>query len=66
MRQFPYAQRTHPSIHRGDAAQQQQQQQSLPQRDTMSDMQEQFSKFAESTFLSRAFVPDSPRCLRSA
>ncbi|KAN0111447.1 hypothetical protein V8E52_008470 [Russula decolorans] len=47
MRQFPYAQRTHPSIHRGDAAQQQQQQQSLPQRDTMSDMQEQFSKFAE-------------------
>jgi hypothetical protein len=37
MRQFPYAQRTHPSIHRGDTAQQQQQ--SLLRRDTMSDMQ---------------------------
>ena len=50
MRQFPYAQRTHPSIHRSDSAQQQQQQQeSLPQRDTMTDMQEQFSKLAEST-----------------
>jgi hypothetical protein len=51
MRQFPYAQRTHPSsAYRGDATQQQQQQQqSQPQRDTMSDMQEQFSKLAEST-----------------
>jgi hypothetical protein len=41
MRQFPYAQRTHPSIHRGDTAQQQQQQQqqSLRRWDTMSDMQ---------------------------
>ena len=53
MRQFPYAQRTHPPVPRGDAAQQQQQQQQQqlpPQRDTMSDMQEQFSKLAESTF----------------
>jgi hypothetical protein len=53
MRQFPYAQRSHPTAYRGDAAQQQQQQQQqqqpLPQRDTMSDMQEQFSKLAEST-----------------
>jgi hypothetical protein len=52
MRQFPYAPRTHPSsAQRGDAPQQQQQQQqqSQPQRDTMSDMQEQFSKLAEST-----------------
>ena len=84
MRQFPYAQRTS-SIHRGDTAQQQQQQQqqqSLPQRDTMSDMQEQFSKLAESTFrflLDPESVPsensilypaslarDSPRCLNSA
>jgi hypothetical protein len=57
MRQFPYAQRTQPSIHRGDAAQQQQQ--SLPQRDTMSDMQEQFSKLAESTF---RFTPSRISC----
>jgi len=49
MRQFPYAQRTNAPIHRNDSAQQQQQQQSpQQQRDTMSDMQEQFSKFAES------------------
>jgi hypothetical protein len=56
MRQFPYAQRSHPPIHRSDSAQLQQQQlqqqqETLPQRDTMSDMQEQFSKLAESTFL---------------
>ena len=48
MRQFPYAQRSHTTNHRGDTAPQQQQ--SLPQRDTMSDMQEQISKLAESTF----------------
>jgi hypothetical protein len=84
MRQFPYAQRTS-SIHRGDTAQQQQhqqQQQSPPQRDTMSDMQEQFSKLAESTFrflpdpesvpsensilYPSSLVRDSPRCLNSA
>jgi len=65
MRQFPYAQRTHPSIHRGDAAQQQPQQQpqpqpqSLPQRDTMTDMQEQFSKLAESMF---RFPPSRIAC----
>jgi hypothetical protein len=65
MRQFPYAQRSHPSAHRGDAAQQQPQQQSLPQRDTMSDMQEQFSKLAESTFRfppSRTLLRDSVPC----
>jgi len=56
MRQFPYAQRTNAPIHRIDTAQQQQQQQQQlepQQRDTMSDMQEQFSKLAESTFVSR-------------
>ena len=57
MRQFPYAQRrgSHPTIPRGDAVQQQPQPQ--PQRDTMSDMQEQFSKIAESTY---RFPPSHP------
>ena len=59
MRQFPYAQRTHPSVHRSDSAQQQQQQQEQPQRDTMTDMQEQFSKLAESTF---RFPPSRTAC----
>lgn len=53
MRQFPYAPRTQSSVYRGDAAaaarQQQQSPPPLPPRDTMSDMQEQFSKLAEST-----------------
>jgi len=46
-RQYPYAQRTpvhHPQqANRGDAAQEQ----APPQRDTMTDVQEQISKFAE-------------------
>jgi len=46
MRQFFYAQRTHPPVHRGITAQRK-------QRDVMhvmSDMQGQSSKLAESTF----------------
>ncbi|KAH9985363.1 hypothetical protein BJV77DRAFT_1071465 [Russula vinacea] len=51
MRQFPYAQRTpihHPQqANRGDAAQEELQ--PPPQRDTMTDVQEQISKFAETS-----------------
>jgi hypothetical protein len=56
MRQFPYAQRTpihHPQqAGRGDDAQQQSPSSPPPQRDTMTDVQEQISKIAESTFAS--------------
>ena len=57
MRQFPYAQRTNAPVSpqqngrsngiRGDVAAQQQ---PPPQRDTMADVQEQFSKLAESAY----------------
>ncbi|KAF8482555.1 hypothetical protein DFH94DRAFT_370052 [Russula ochroleuca] len=53
MRQFPYAQRTpihHPQqAGRGDDAQQQSPSSPPPQRDTMTDVQEQISKIAETS-----------------
>jgi hypothetical protein len=57
--QFPYAQRTNAPAQynvpsNGITAQQQQ---PPPQRDTMSDVQEQFSKLAESTYQFRPSIP---------
>jgi hypothetical protein len=64
MRQFPYAQRTNAPFSpqqndrsndiRGDVTAQQQ---PPPQRDTMADVQEQFSKLAESAY---RFTPSNP------
>jgi hypothetical protein len=60
--QFPYAQRTNAPAQynapsNGITAQQRQ---SPPQRDTMSDVQEQFSKLAESTYRFRPPIPPAP------